>query len=113
MTRSLSPPIEEKRNTNRQSKRAFCFCLVVLIYFKEEETAKAISNSSFPLKMLRKKKRFTRKFCETLTCKYRKSSKNNKFNKVLDLEREKAKKGLEKSANFAKIAKVTFLLLLQ
>ena len=55
MTRSLSPPIEEKRNTNRQSKRAFCFCLVVLIYFKEEETAKAISNSFFPLKMLRKK----------------------------------------------------------
>ena len=59
------------------------------------------------------KKWFTRKFCETLTCKYRKSSKNNKFNKILDLEREKAKKGLEKSINSAKIAKVTFLLLLR
>ena len=33
----------------------------------------------------------------------RKSSKNNKVNKILDLEKEKAKKGPEKSANFAKI----------
>ena len=30
-----------------------------------------------------------------------------KFNEIRDSEREKAKKGLEKSANFAKNAKVT------
>ena len=44
-----------------------------------------------------------RKFCETLTCKYRKNNQNNKFNKIPDLKREKAKRGLEKSANFAKV----------
>ena len=36
-----------------------------------------------------------------------KNSKNNKFNEILHLEREKVKKGFEMSANFAKIAKVT------
>ena len=40
-----------------------------------------------------------KKVCETLTCKYRKNSENNKFNKILDLSREKAKKGLEKLAS--------------
>ena len=42
-----------------------------------------------------------------LSNKYGKNSKNNKFNKILHLEREKVKKGFEKSANFAKIAKLT------
>ena len=37
--------------------------------------------------------------------KYRKSRKNNKFNKIQDLEREEAKKGLEMSANVAKSQK--------
>ena len=40
-----------------------------------------------------------------------KNSKNNKFNEILHLEREKAKKGFEMSANFAKIAKVTEIFL--
>ena len=40
-----------------------------------------------------------------LSNKYGKNSKNNKFNKILHLEREKVKKGFSKSANFAKIAK--------
>ena len=31
---------------------------------------------------------------------------NKKFNKILDLEREKAKKGLNKAKNLPKIAKV-------
>ena len=34
-----------------------------------------------------------------------KNSKNNKFNQILDLQREKAKKGLEKAANFTKNTK--------
>ena len=38
--------------------------------------------------------------------KYGKNSKNNKFNEILHLEREKVKKGFEMSANFAKLAKV-------
>ena len=62
----------------------------------------------------KKKNDSQEKFCETLTCKYRKSSKNNKFNKIIDLKREKAKKNLEKSSNFAKIrviAKVTRIFL--
>ena len=40
-----------------------------------------------------------------------KKCKNNKFKKILHLEREKVKKGFEKSANFAKIANVTRLFL--
>ena len=37
--------------------------------------------------------------------------KNNKFNEILHLEREKVKKGFEMSSNFAKIAKVTRIFL--
>ena len=51
------------------------------------------------------------KFKLNLLLKYGKNSKNNKFNKILHLEREKVKKGFEKSANFAKIVKVTRLFL--
>ena len=41
-----------------------------------------------------------------------KNNKNNKFHKILHLEREKVKeKGFEMSANFAKIAKVTRIFL--
>ena len=47
-----------------------------------------------------------------LSNKYGKNSKNNKFNEILHLEREKAKKGLEKAVNFEKIAtKVTRILI--
>ena len=42
-----------------------------------------------------------------LSNKYGKNSKNNKFHKILHLERGKVKKGFRKSTNFAKIAKVT------
>ena len=31
---------------------------------------------------------------------------NNKFNKILDFEREKAKKGLEKAAKIAKVTRI-------
>ena len=40
-------------------------------------------------------------YVKRLSNKYRKNSKIDKFNKILDLQAEKAKKGLEKSANFA------------
>ena len=40
-----------------------------------------------------------------------KKSKNNKFNNILHLEREKVKKGFEKSTNFAQIAKETKIFL--
>ena len=46
-----------------------------------------------------------------LSNQYGKNSKNNKFNKILHLKRERVKKGFEMSANFAKIAKVTRIFL--
>ena len=48
---------------------------------------------------------------ETNASKYRKNIKNNQFSKRKDLKGEKAKKALEKSANFEKIAKVTIIFL--
>ncbi|CAH3041543.1 unnamed protein product [Porites lobata] len=58
----------------------------------------------------RKNRKITNNFScyvKRLSNKYGKNSKNNKFHKILHLEREKVKKGFSKSANFAKIAKVT------
>ena len=46
-------------------------------------------------------------YVKRLSNKYGKNSKNNQFHKILHLEREKVKNGVSKSANFAKIAKVT------
>ena len=46
-------------------------------------------------------------YVKILSNKYGKNSKNNKFHKILHLERGKVKKGFRKSTNFAKIAKVT------
>ena len=43
--------------------------------------------------------------------KYRKNCKNNKFGKILELEKEETKKGPEMSANMAKIEKVTRIFL--
>ena len=42
---------------------------------------------------------------------YRKNRKNNKCNKILDLEKEETKKGPEMSANIAKIANITRIFL--
>ena len=44
-----------------------------------------------------------------LSDKYIKSNKNNKFNKILHSEREKDKKGFQKSAHFAKIVEFVIL----
>ena len=53
------------------------------------------------------KKWFTRKFCEAITCKYHKNSKNNQFNLfLLDWEREKAKKGPEYPSIIAKVTRI-------
>ena len=45
-----------------------------------------------------------------LSNKYGKNSKNNKFNEILHLEREKVKKGLEMSANFAMFLSSNFVM---
>ena len=50
-------------------------------------------------------------YVKRLSNKYGKNSKNNKFDKILHLERKKVKNGFVKSANFAKIAKITRLFL--
>ena len=49
----------------------------------------------------------TSRYLKRLSNKYGKNSKNNERNQILDLERKRATKGLEKSANVAKIARVT------
>ena len=46
-----------------------------------------------------------------LSNKYGENNGNNKFFKILLLQREKVKKGFVKAANFAKIAKVTGIFL--
>ena len=46
-------------------------------------------------------------YVKRLSNKYGKNRKNSKFHKILHLERQKVRKGFSKSANFAKIAKVT------
>ena len=43
--------------------------------------------------------------------KYRRNRKNNKFDTILDIEKEESKKGPEMSVNIAKIAKVTRIFL--
>ena len=50
-------------------------------------------------------------YVKSLSNKYGKNSKNNKFHKIQHLKREKVKKGFETSANFAKIAEVTRIFL--
>ena len=53
-----------------------------------------------------------KKLCKKIAHKCCKNRKNNKCNKIQDLEREKAKKGTEKSENnIAKNAKVTRIFL--
>ena len=47
-----------------------------------------------------------KKLCKKITYKCHKNRKNNKCNKIQDLEREKAKNGAEKSANVAKITRM-------
>ena len=59
----------------------------------------------------RKSKKNFSCYVKRLSNKYGKNSKNNKFHKILHLEREKVKKGFEMSANFAKIAKLTRIFL--
>ena len=54
-------------------------------------------------------KNFSR-YVKRLSNKYGKKS-SNKCNKILHLQKEKVKKGFEKSANFAKIVEVTRIFL--
>ena len=63
--------------------------------WKEERSRRASVNKNFSC------------YVKRLSNKYGKNSKNDKFHKILHLERGKVKKGFCKSANFAKIAKVT------
>ena len=76
-----------KRLSNKCSKRA-SRCPQI-----SQKNPKSNKNFSCNVKILRNK--------------YGKNSKNNKFHKILHLESGKVKKGFSKSANFAKIAKVT------
>ena len=78
---------------------------------KEKGTKKGFEKSANFAKIAKVTRIFSF-YLKTLSNKYRKNSKISKFDKILDLEREKAaKKGFEKSANFAKIAKATRIVL--
>ena len=95
-----------------------CCILILLVQkFSQRESASRIELCCKDLiaissQLFKQKKWFTRKLCQTLTCKYCKNSKNDKYNKIVDLQRGKAKKALSNSTNFAKIAKVTRLFFL-
>ena len=52
-----------------------------------------------------------KKLRQKITNKYRKNRRNNKFNKILDSEKEETKKGPEMSAIIAKIANITRIFL--
>ena len=83
-----------------------------VIYVQEQSCQQKFASKLFSQFQQKKNNSvITRKFCETPTSKYRKSSMNDQFKKILDLEREKPKNCPEKSANFAEIAKLTRIFL--
>ena len=67
-----------------------------LRYVQERSCEQKLASKFFS--QFSQKKWFTRKFFETITCKYHKSCKNNQSKKILDFETEKAKKGPENPA---------------
>ena len=71
--------------------------------FQQNSTLRKRKGKEGPRKVRKFRKRNNNFSCyvKRLSNKYRKNSKIDKFNKILDLQAEKAKKGLEKSANFA------------
>ena len=77
---------------------------------KKTATEKYRRRNSKCRKNRKSKKNFSC-YVKRLSNKYGKNSRNNKFFKILLLQRQKAKKGFVKSANFAKIAKVTRIFL--
>ena len=69
---------------------------------KKNEICPGVNNRNFS------KQRFARKYCQTLTCKYGKKSKKSKFDKTSVLHKRKGK--VEKSANFAKVTGIFFVI---
>ena len=86
---------------------ANCFCN----FSKKDWKNTAISEKYRRNRKCRKSKKNVSCYVKRLSNKYGKNSRNNKFFKILLLQREKAKKGFVKSANFAKIAQVTGIFL--
>ena len=78
---------------------------------KEKGPRRALRSPQISQKSQNPETRIFSFYLKTMSNKYHKNSKISKFDKILDLEREKAaKEGFEKSANFA-IAKVTRIFL--
>ena len=76
-----------------------------ILHLEREKVKKGFERSKF--RKNRKSNKNFSYYVKRLSNKYGKNSKNNKFHKILQLKREKVKKVFSKSANFAKIAKVT------
>ena len=99
-----------KRLSNKYGKNSKNNKFHKILHLEREKVKKGYKMSANFVKNRKSNKNFS-SYVKRLSNKYGKNSKNNKFNEILHLEREKVKKGLEMSANFAKIAKVTRIFL--
>ena len=96
-----------KRLSNKYCKNSKNNKFHKILHLEREKVKKGFSKSANFAKMAKVTRILISCYVERLSNKYSKNSKNDKFRKILYLEREKVKKSFEMSANFAKIAKVT------
>ena len=96
-----------KRLSNKYGKNSKNNKFNKILHLEREKVKNGFVKSVYKFRKNRKSNKTFPCYVKRLSTKYGKNSKNNKFNKILHLEREKVKKGFEKSANFEKIAKVT------
>ena len=96
-----------KRLSNKYGKYSKNNKFNKIPHLEREKVKNGFVKSVYKFRKNRKSNKTVPCYVKRLSTKYGKNSKNNKFNKILHLEREKVKKGFEKSANFAKIAKLT------
>ena len=95
-----------KRLSNKHGKNSNNNKFHKILHLEREKVKKGFKMSANFVKNRKSNKNFS-SYVKRLSNKYGKNRKNNKFHKILHLEREKVRKGFSKSANFAKIAKVT------
>ena len=96
-----------KRLSNKYGKNSKNNKSDKILRLEREKVKKGFSKSANFVKFAKVTRILISCYVKRLSNKYGKNSKNNKFHKILYLEREKVTKGFEMSANFAKIAKVT------
>ena len=95
-----------KRLSNKYGKNSKNNKFNKILHLEREKIKNGFVKSVYKFRKNRKSNKTFPCYVKRLSTKYGKNSKNNKFNKILHLEREKVKKGFEKSANFAKNRKI-------